>query len=99
MDALLYERLDDDGHLIRRFSDERIQSAIDEAMSHIDADTPVATVAHLVVDGSGRASAKVSIATRFGDSVTIQAAAFADWGGGSAADLGAAAKIVWTPKF
>ena len=81
--------LTQDGN-IRRFTDARIQHAIDEALSHVGADKPVAVVAHVTLDG-----VKLSVAARLGTDWTINAAAFKDWGG----DMGVDARVVWTPSF
>lgn len=75
---------------IRRFSDDKIQDAIDEALSHITADKPVAVIAHATLEG-----VKLSAAVRLGTEWSILAAAYKDWGGEG--DLGAEAKVVWTP--
>ena len=73
---------------IQKFSDASIQKAIDDALSHVSKDKPVAVVAHATLDGI-----KLSAAARIGDDWTIMAGAYKDWGG----DMGAEAKVVWTP--
>lgn len=73
---------------IRRFTDARIQAAVEDALSHVSKDKPVAVVAHATLDG-----VKLSAAVRLGDDWSIMAAAYKDFGG----DLRAEAKVVWTP--
>lgn len=77
---------------IRAFSDERIQDAIDDALSHVSDDSPVAVVAHATPFGQ-----RLSIAAKVGDDWSIMAAAYRQV---TPADTyyGAEAKIVWTPK-
>lgn len=73
---------------LRKFSNAKIQAAIDDALSHVSKDKPVAVVAHATLEG-----VKLSAAARIGDDWTIMAAAFKDWDG----NMGAEAKVVWTP--
>jgi hypothetical protein len=73
---------------IRRFSDVKIQAAIDEALKHVTPEKPVAVVGHVTDEGW-----KLSAAARLGDDWSIMAAAYQDWGGSVSAD----AAVVWTP--
>jgi hypothetical protein len=73
---------------IQKFSDASIQRAIDDALTHVSKDKPVAVVAHATMQG-----VKLTAVARIGDDWTIMAAAFKDWHGG----MGAEAKVVWTP--
>jgi len=77
-------------HDIRKFTDARIQAAVEDALQFVDADTPVAAVAHATTEG-----VKLSLAYRAGKDWTIMAAAYKDWHG----DMGAEAKVVWTPDW
>ena len=92
-DFSLQERVLASGKIQRYFTDDKLQAAIEDAFQHIDADTPIAVVAHGQYVGGGAAIAHLSAAARLGDDVTIVAAAFKEWHG----DVGAGLKVVWTP--
>lgn len=84
MNKLLVEGVDG----VRRFSDANIQAAVEDALSHVTTDKPVAVVGHATLDGW-----KLSAAYRAGDDWTIMVAAYQDWG----KPVTGEAKVVWTP--
>jgi hypothetical protein len=75
----------------RIFQDAKIQEAIDDALSHVSEDKPVAVVAHATPFGQ-----RLSVAARIGDDWTIMVAGYRQV---TPADTyyGAAGKVVWTP--
>jgi hypothetical protein len=78
----------------RRFTNAKLQSAIDDAFAALPADKSVAAVVHHVYNQDGTAVenvTKVSIVARGPFGSTIMAAAFKDWTKG---DIGAEAKLV-----
>ena len=79
---------------IRKFSDARINIAIESALAEMKPDEKVAIVAHHVYTG-GENVTKLSAVYRLGPTFTVMAGAFKDWTKG---DLGAEAKVVWKPK-
>jgi hypothetical protein len=94
-DFSLSERVLPSGKIQRYFSDDKLQKAIDDALQHVDPDTPIAVVAHGSYEG-GQGTAHLSAAARLDDKFTIVVAAYKEWGGPSS-DVGAGAKVVWTP--
>jgi len=89
MDRLLKEYSTSYGK-VRKFNDENIQLAIDDALKHVSKEKPVAVVGHITHEGW-----KLSAAARIGNDWTILAAAYRDFEADS--DLSVAAQIVWTP--
>lgn len=80
---------------IRKFSNEKLQSAIDDALSELSGDTKVAVVAHGIYlnDGTSLKSlATLSAAVKIGNQWSIMVAGYKDFAKG---DLGAEAKVVW----
>jgi hypothetical protein len=72
---------------IRRFSDEKIQAAVDRALV-LRGDRPFAVVAHADLDG-----AALSVVGKIGDKWSIVASCYKPYKGALAAE----AEVVWTP--
>jgi hypothetical protein len=82
---------------IRRFTDARIQAAVDEALMEAGPNDPVVVVAHQVwLPGEGVNKTVLSAMVRLPAGFSVMAGGFKDWTKG---DLGAEAKIIWKPKF
>lgn len=81
---------------IKRFSDARIQAAIDSALAELGPNEPIAVVAHHIYNSDGTNRTQLSAAIRLGNDWSIMAAGYKDWTKG---DLGAEAKVVWKPKL
>jgi hypothetical protein len=80
---------------IRTFANDKLQSAIDEAVKALDGKI-VAAVAHHIYRNDGTEIeniTKVSVAVRIGDSWSIMAGAYKDWEHG---DVGAEAKATFS---
>ena len=75
---------------IRRFSDKKLQSAIDAAIARRKPDRPLVVVAH--ADGE---KAYLSAAYHAGNEWTIVAAAYKDYD----EPFRYGAEVVWTPDF
>lgn len=89
---------------IRRFSNARLQAALDSAIAEMGPDDHVAVVAHHVYHDDGTEIENVTVLSavvrppkdsKFKD-VSIMVGGFKDWTKG---DLGAEAKVVWKPKW
>lgn len=82
---------------LRRFSNAKLQSAIDDAIASAG-DAHFVAVAHHVYEQSGEEVenvTKVSALVRLADGkFSLAAGAYKDWNKG---DLGAEAKVIWKP--
>lgn len=78
------------GKNLRRFRNERIRKAVDEALSLVSKDNPVAVIGHVSNDGW-----KLSAVARRGDEWSVMVAMYQDWDGG---DFRAEGSVVWTPS-
>jgi len=76
---------------IRRFSDARIQAAIDSALAEAKPEDKVCVVAHHTFAG-GENVTKLSVMVRLPAGFSVMAGAFKDWSKG---DVGAEGKIVF----
>lgn len=72
---------------IRRFSDAKIQAAVDRAL-FLRGDSPLAVVAHADLDG-----AALSVVGKIGDKWSVVASCYKPYKG----QLAAEAEVVWTP--
>lgn len=83
---------------IRRFTNSKLQGAIDDAFNAAKAtDKPFVVVAHQVYNQDGSTVenvTKISAFVKVGDSLSMAVGGYKDWTKG---DLGAEAKVVWTP--
>jgi hypothetical protein len=83
---------------IRRFTDDRIRAAVDNALAQLSDDDQVATVAHAAWKRDGSKFATLSIAARDDDGEwTVMAGGYADWT--HELDVGVEAKVVWKPGW
>lgn len=84
---------------VRRFSNLKLQAAIDSALAEAHPDDKVVVVAHHVYNADGSVVeniTKVSALVRLPAGFSLMAGGYKDWSKG---DLGAEGKIVWKPKF
>ncbi len=82
---------------LRRFSDTRIQTAIDSALAALEPGKSLAVVAHHVYHNDGTAVenvTKLSLVVRLPAGFSVAAAAYKDWTSG---ELGAEGEVVWSP--
>lgn len=77
---------------LRRFSDDRIQQAIDNALAEAKPEDKLVVVAHQVYNSSGENITKLSVLYRLPAGFSVVAGAFKDWNKG---DMGAEGKIVF----
>jgi hypothetical protein len=80
---------------IRRFSNLKIQSAIDSALAESKPEDKVVVVAHHVYNNDGTVVenvTKLSALVKLPGGFSVMAAAYKDWGKG---DIGAEGKIVF----
>lgn len=81
---------------LKRFTNAKLQSAIDTAIASAG-DAPVVVVAHHLYEQNGSAVenvTKASILVRLPHGFSLMAGGYKDWSKG---DLGAEAKLVWKP--
>lgn len=92
---MMDSRLVDSGG-VRRFSDTRIQAAIDSALASVKPDSKVAVVVHHIyahpggVAGENRTTATLLV--RLPQGFSVAAAGYKDWSKG---EIGAEAQLVW----
>lgn len=78
---------------VRRFSDARIQAAVDSALAEAKPTDQVVVVAHHVYGDHGTQNiTKLSLLVRLPQGFSVAAGAFKDW---TKDDVGAEGKIVW----
>lgn len=77
---------------LRRFSDDRIQSAIDSALAEMKPEDKIAVVAHQVFNSDGTNQTKLSVVCRLPAGFSVVAGAYRDWTKG---DYGGEGKIVF----
>ena len=77
---------------LRRFSDERIQAAIDNAFAEAKPEDKLVVVAHHVFNSDGTNVTKLSALYRLPAGFSVVAGAYKDWTKG---DMGAEGKIVF----
>ncbi len=77
---------------LRRFSDDRIQAAIDSALAEAKPEDKMVVVAHHVFNSDGTNVTKLSVLYRLPAGFSVVAGAFKDWGKG---DMGAEGKVVF----
>ena len=82
---------------IKRFSNAKIQSAIDSALSEASPDDKLVIVAHHVYNDDGTRVeniTKLSALYRLSKGFSVVAGSYKDWAKG---DLGVEGKIIWKP--
>lgn len=77
---------------LRRFSDDRIQAAIDAALAEAKPEDKMVVVAHHTFNTDGTNITKLSVLYRLPAGFSVVAGAFKDWNKG---DMGAEGKIVF----
>jgi hypothetical protein len=77
---------------LRRFSDDRIQAAIDNALAEMKPEDKMAVVAHHVYNSDGTHITKLSAVYRLPAGFSVVAGAYKDWTKG---DQGIEGKIVF----
>ena len=73
---------------IRRFSNNKVQSAINNALAKLPKDHKLAVVAHADLEG-----ASLTTVVKLDDKWSVQAGAYKPWRG----KLSAEAEVVWSP--
>ena len=82
---------------VRRFSNGRLQAAIESAMAELGPDDHVAIVAHQIYDRDGDAIENVTLLSsvvRLKPGLSVMVAGYKDWTKGT---LGAEGRVVWKP--
>ena len=77
---------------LRRFSDDRIQAAIDSALAEAKPEDKMVVVAHHAYNSDGTNVTKLSVLYRLPAGFSVVAGAFKDWSKG---DQGVEGKIVF----
>lgn len=77
---------------LRRFTDDRIQQAVDSALAEAKPEDKVVVVAHHVYNSDGTNVTKLSALVRLPAGFSVMAGAYKDWAKG---DVGAEGKIVF----